>query len=438
VPAPPAAPLSPEFAERPLWHDDVTLPTVPPPGLRPHADVVVIGAGYCGLSAAAELASRGRSVVVLEADALGTGASTRNGGMVIPELKLGPRALAKRYGPLGGELVDSVLDAYDLVERLVDEHRIDCDLERTGGLLLAHHRAHVASLREAADEWSEDLGQDARFVARGELASEIGSTEYEAGFVLEKTAGLQPAKYHAGLLRRALSAGAAVHERMPATGLESRVGGGWRVRTADASVDADEVLLATNAYADGLVPALARRVLPIGSYIIATEPLDPALAAELIPRRRMVFDTKQFLFYWRLSPDGRMVFGGRTGLGSTTLARSRDELHAAMTRVHPQLQGTRVARSWGGNVAITLDRMPHCGRIGVPGGGTVAYATGCNGTGVALATWFGARAASWLSGEAPPPAFAQLPFRPIPLHALRELYLPAVGWVLRGMDRFGR
>jgi glycine/D-amino acid oxidase-like deaminating enzyme len=438
VPVPPAAPLSPEFAERPLWHDGVTVPpaTATPPG--PRADVVIVGAGYCGLAAAAALAAGGRSVMVLEAEALGTGASTRNGGMVIPELKLGPRALTARYGPLGGELVDAVLDAYDLVERLVAEHGIDCDFDRTGGLLLAHHRGHVESLRDAADEWSEDLGQDARFVARDELASEIGSTEYEAGFVLEKTAGLQPAKYHAGLLRRALDAGAAVHERTRVTALERSAGSGWRVRTASAVVDADEVLLATNAYADRLVPALARRVLPIGSFIIATEPLAPDLAAELIPRRRMVFDTKQFLSYWRLSPDGRMVFGGRTGLGSTTLARSRDVLYAAMTRVHPQLHGTAIARSWGGNVAITLDRMPHCGRIPVPGGGTVAYATGCNGTGVALATWFGVRAARWLSGEEPPPAFAQLPFRPIPLHTLRDLYLPAVGWALRGMDRLGR
>lgn len=434
----PAAPLSADFAERPLWHDTATPPAVPASPLPEDADVVVIGAGYCGLSAAAELGARGISAVVLEADELGTGASTRNGGMVIPELKLGPRALARKYGPLGGELVDAVLAAYDLVERLVEEHAIDCDLERTGGLLLAHHRALVGSLRDAAQEWSEDLGQDARFVARGDLASEIGSSAYEAGFVLDKTAGLQPAKYHAGLARVALDAGATIHDRTRATALESRRRGGCRVHAGGQVIEAGDVLVATNAYADGLVPALARRVLPIGSFIIATEPLDPVLADQLIPARRMVFDTKRLLSYWRLSPDGRMVFGGRTSLGPTTLARARDLLHASMTRVHPQLRDAPVARSWGGNVAITLDRMPHCGRIAAPGGGSVAYATGCNGTGVALATWLGERAARWLSGGEPPPAFAALSFPSIPLHAWRGLYLPALGWILRGMDRLGR
>jgi glycine/D-amino acid oxidase-like deaminating enzyme len=437
VPAAPAAPLSPDFAERPLWHDGVRVPTASPGPLPASADVVVVGGGYCGLAAAAGLASRGRSVVVLEADRLGNGASTRNGGMVIPELKLGPRALARRYGPLGGELVEAVLDAYEFVERLVTDDSIDCDFERTGGLLLAHHPALVPSLREAADEWSGDLDQEARFLDRSELASEIGSTSYEGGFLLEKTAGLHPAKFHAALATRALAAGAVVRDGVRALVVE-QTGGGWSVQTTDGPMDAGEVLVATNATADAVVPALARRVLPIGSFIIATEPLDPALADELIPNRRMVFDTKQLLFYWRLSPDGRMVFGGRTTLGATSMATARDVLYAEMTRVHPQLRGARVARSWGGKVAITLDRMPHCGRIPVLGGGTVAFATGCNGTGVALATWLGDRAAAWLSGECAPPAFAALPFRAVPFHGLRDVYLPAVGWALRARDRLGR
>jgi glycine/D-amino acid oxidase-like deaminating enzyme len=398
----------------------------------------VIGGGYCGIAAAGELARRGRHAVVVEADPLGTGASTRNGGMVIPELKHGPRALVRRFGSLGGELIDAVLEAFDLVEELVRERGIECDYHRTGGLLLAHHEAQVGALRDAAHEWADDLGEDARFVDRDGLADEIGSEEFAGGFVLEKTGGLQPAKYHAGLVRIAREAGAELHERTRATSLEPRTAGGWTVGTSRGSVDAGEVFVATNAYADGLVPALQRRVLPIGSFIIATEPLDPALARAAIPRGRMVFDTKHFLSYWRLSPDGRMVFGGRTGLGRVPLARARDVLYRDMVRVHPQLAGTPVERSWGGNVAITLDRLPHCGRIAAPGGGTVAYATGCNGTGVALATWFGVRAAAWLSGEEPPPVFAQLPSRPVPLHGLRELHLPAVGWYLRALDRVGR
>jgi glycine/D-amino acid oxidase-like deaminating enzyme len=457
---PPPAPLAPGFVERPLWHDGSTngagdgrpgrpspeeaLRAAPTngggePGPLPAvADVVVVGGGYCGIAAAGELARRGRHAVVVEADPLGTGASTRNGGMVIPELKHGPRALARRYGPLGGELFDAVLEAFDLVERLVADHGIACDYARSGGLLLAHHEAQVAGLREAVREWSDDVGEAARFIGRDELSDEIGSDQFAAGFLLEKTGGLHPAKYHAGLVRVAREAGAELHDRTRARALEQRRGGGWRVRTSRGDIDADEVLLATNAYADGLAPALQRRVLPIGSFIIATEPLDADLARAVIPRGRMVYDTKHFLFYWRLSPDRRMVFGGRTGLGTMPLARARDLLYREMVCVHPQLAGARVDRSWGGNVAITLDRLPHCGRIPVPGGGSVAYATGCNGTGVALSTWFGFRAAAWLDGEESPPPFAQLPFRPIPLHSARSLSLPAVGWYLRVLDRLGR
>jgi glycine/D-amino acid oxidase-like deaminating enzyme len=210
------------------------------------------------------------------------------------------------------------------------------------------------------------------------------------------------------------------------------------VVTTRGAVHAEEVFVATNAYADGLVPGLRERVVPIGSFIIATEPLDPDLARACIPHRRMVYDAKNFLFYWRLSPDGRMVFGGRTSLAATTVASAREELYRELLRVHPQLTGVALEYAWGGNVAITMDRLPHCGRTAIPGGGSVAFATGCNGTGVALASWFGFRAAAWLSGEEPPPAFAQLAFPKVPLHTWRERYLPAVGWWLRARDRVGR
>jgi glycine/D-amino acid oxidase-like deaminating enzyme len=205
------------------------------------------------------------------------------------------------------------------------------------------------------------------------------------------------------------------------------------VHTDRGDIEAADVLVATNAYADDLVPALARRVLPIGSFIIATEVLDPDLAAQLIPRRRMLYDTKNFLFYWRLSPDNRMVFGGRTSFARTTVSRARDVLYSEMVRVHPLLRNVRVTHAWTGNVALTFDRLPHCGRID-----GVAYATGCNGTGIALATWLGTRAAAWLSGEEPPPPFAELSFPAIPLHGSRDAWLGMVGAWFRARDRLGR
>lgn len=430
-----AAPLAPEYREAPLWHDGVErVRTTEPQPLPSAADVVIVGGGYCGVMAAAELAQRGRHVVVLEADELGVGgASTRNGGMVIPELKHGPRALTRKYGRLGRELADSVFDACALVARLVEDHGFACDYERCGGLLLAHHEAQVPGLREAEREWVEDLGKSAHFVPRERLSEEIGSSEYVAGLVMEDVAGIQPAKYHAGIVRLALDAGADLHDRTAAQVLERRPRGGWRVATTRGVVHAGDVLVATNAYVDGLVPALARRVLPVGSYIIATEVLDERVASEVIPRGRMVFDTRHLLAYWRLSPDRRMVFGGRTSLAPMSVANARDRLYGEMVRIHAQLEGTKIEFAWGGYVAITLDRLPHIGRMN-----GVAYATGCNGTGIALATWFGARAAAWLAGEEPPPPFAHLKFPPIPMHRLRSAYLPTVGWWLRAMDRRGR
>ena len=431
--------LGPRYRETPLWHEGVVLPDAAlcASALPKSVDVAIVGGGYCGITAAAELARRGRSAIVLEADEIGTGASTRNGGMVIPELKHGPRWLKARHGPLGGELVDAVFDAFDLVERLVDEWSISCDYARTGGLLLAHHEAQLASLRSNLTEWNE-LGEVARFLDRDALRAEVGTDAYCGGLLVERTGGLQPAQYHAGLVRRAVEHGAVVSGRTVVTDVSARALGGFRVETSRGSVDAGEVLVAANAYVDGLVPELRRRVVPMGSFIIATEPLGGDLAHSCIPNGRMLYDTKNFLFYWRRCTDDRIVFGGRTSLASTTVARARDVLYREMTRVHPQLEGVAIDHAWGGNVAITFDRLPHCGRTPLRAGGTVAYATGCNGTGVALMTWFGYHAAAWLTGAAPPPPFARLPFPSIPLHRLRDRYLPLVGGWFRMRDRYGR
>jgi glycine/D-amino acid oxidase-like deaminating enzyme len=172
-------------------------------------------------------------------------------------------------------------------------------------------------------------------------------------------------------------------------------------------------------------------VLPVGSFIIATEPLDPDLAASVLPRRRMCFDTKHLLWYWRLGPEGRLLFGGRKGLGREGTAAAREHLYASMVEVHPQLAGVRVARTWGGFVALTRDRLPHCGRIE-----GAWYATGCNGSGVALNTWMGRAMAGAMCGD-PLPPFAELRHPVVPAHRWRRWYLPAVGAWYRLRDRIG-
>jgi glycine/D-amino acid oxidase-like deaminating enzyme len=406
------------------------VPVPPDAVLSGSADVVVVGGGYTGMAAATELARRGRQVVVLEADRLGAGASTRNGGMVHPGLKHDVVALRRQYGDAGRALYDVTRDAYDGLEKLIADEGIDCDYARTGHLYLAHRPGCVAELEADERAYRDELGEAAHVVSREELRTEIGSDAYHAGLVVERSGGLHPARYFAALAARALAAGAEVHEHTAATSIDRRSGGGFRVVTARGAVDCGEVLVATNGYTGPLVPWLHHRILSIGSYIIATEPLPADVAATISPKGRMFFDTKNFLYYWRLSPDRRLLFGGRTSFAPTTVPRSREVLYRAMTRVHPQLEGTTLAYAWGGQVALTVDRMPHFGKVD-----GITYAMGYCGTGVSLSGWFGRLAGAWLAGDDKPNAFEQLRWRRVPAPARVQWLLPVAGWYYQLRDR---
>lgn len=416
---------------RVLWQAQAPPLDVPEVPLPTSADAVVVGAGFAGVSAARELAGRGHRVVVVDAHRVGWGASTRNGGMVIPELKAGPAALEREYGPVGRRMYAEVNDAFDHVEALIAAHDIDCSYEHSGQLYLAHSERMVPKLRAMAQEHGGDLGEDVWFVPRDQLADEVGSTVFHAGVVLERTGGVQPAALHRGLVQLAIDAGAELHGDTTALAVEHRPAqAGRRVLTSRGPIDARVVVVCTNAYADGLVPQLRQRVLPIGSFIVATEVLDADLARQLVPKRRMLVDTKNFLFYWRLTPDGRMAFGGRRSFARSTVAEAREFLTEQMVRVHPQLADVRVEYAWGGNVAITFDRMPHVGSFD-----GVWFATGCNGSGVATNTWMGARLAQALCGDADLPAFSEIPFPKLPMARLQRWYLPFVGQWYRRQDR---
>lgn len=392
-------------------------------------DTVIVGGGYTGLMAAARMAWRGRAVAVLEQHELGWGASSRNGGMMHPGFKLGPHTLESRYGEAGSDLYRASLDAFDLVERTIADARIDCDYTRSGHVTLAYRASHMKELAGEAEILCKQFGLDVQLLSAGELSAEVGSPAYHGGLLVKKSGGLHPAKYLAGLARVARDRGAHLYGGVAATSIERRRRGGFAVKTETGAITCKDVLLATNGYSDGLVPQVRRRIIPLGSYLIATEPMRGDLADQTIPHRRMLFDTKNFLYYWRITPDNRMLFGGRASFAPTTLWRARDWLYAAMIRVHPQLKGLRVERAWAGQVGFTFDRMPHIGRVK-----GITYAMGYCGTGVAMSTYFGQLAANWIvDGELP--SCWKRPFPTVPLYREQPWFLRPAGWYYRLLDR---
>jgi glycine/D-amino acid oxidase-like deaminating enzyme len=274
------------------------------------------------------------------------------------------------------------------------------------------------------------VGVETFFVPRERLREEIGSDAYYGGLVYPGSGLLHPGKYFAGLAVAAASAGADLHEGVRATAIRRQADRRLVVETSRGAILAKEVVVGTNGYTDGVVPALRRRVIPIGSYIIATEPLPEELARALSPKGRAFFDTKNFLYYWHVSDDRRMIFGGRASFLPTSVDRTAAILHNGMLEVHPQLAGYRVDYAWGGNVGFTFDRMPHVGRRD-----GVTYAMGCCGTGVALMTSLGTWVGRWLGGGEPP-ALARLGFPLVPApYEGRPWFLPFAGEWFRLQDR---
>ncbi|HSK52627.1 MAG TPA: FAD-binding oxidoreductase [Clostridia bacterium] len=424
--------LNRDYERRPYWW--ASMPALSGRAGRPlpeSADVVVVGGGYAGITAARELARRGTAVTLLEAHTLGWGASTRNGGIVHAGYKWGPRDLLDRYGQdTGRALFRETVESYELVKRLVADESIDCEFREHGHLELAWAKSHLADLEHARDALAT-VGVDSRIVPRGRLREEIGTDAYFGALAVEGSGLLHPGRYFAGLAAAAERAGADLHAGVRARSIRRDTEGRFVVATDRGTVVARDVLVATNGYTDGVAPGIRRRVIPIGSYIIATEPLPGEQARELAPTGRSFFDTKNFLYYWHVSADNRMIFGGRTSFLPTSVDRSAGILHKGLLRVHPQLAGYRIAYAWGGNVGFTFDRMPHAGRTR----DGVAYAVGCCGTGVALMTGLGTQMGAWLAGG-PAPALTKLRFPLVPApYEGRPWFLPLVGEWFRLRDR---
>ena len=421
--------------EYPYWLDTLRPENGapgPPLAVPATVDVAIIGAGYTGLSAARHLTRSGATVAVIERDQVGAGASSRNGGQVLTGLKLDAVTLVGRVGEGRARALFDIAGRaiHDLEAVIADEH-ISCGYARTGHVQAAAKPSHFIGFREEQALLARVFGQRVELVSRADQRSELGSDRYHGLLIDPGSAAINPAQYVHGLAAAATRAGASVITGTEVTGVE-RAGDGWLVTTAAGPIRAREVLIATNGYTGAATPAVRRRFVTIGSYVIATEPLGEARATALLPRGRMAFDSKNFLFYFRRTADHRLLFGGRAEFSAPdagTTRRAAGILRQGMIEVFPELADVRVDYAWSGNVAFTRDQMPHAGRLD-----GLFYAGGYCGHGVAMATHLGTHIARRIAGETIDHPFFDDRFPAIPFYTGRPWFLPIVGAYYHVMD----
>jgi glycine/D-amino acid oxidase-like deaminating enzyme len=424
--------------EQNYWLTTVQVPTATAEVLPESADVAVIGAGFTGLSAALTLAKRGAKVVVLESETIGWGASSRNGGMVLTGLKLGVNKLISMYGrELTRRMYAASLETIAAVERLIKEENIACDFARCGHLEVACKPAHFDDYARQVEVIEREFNHQIHVVPRDQLHSEIGSDIYYGGMVDEISAGLNPARYVAGLGEAALRAGSQISERTRVQYIQRETRGGapgFKLNTSRGAMWAGNVLVGTSGYTGSATPALRKKIIPIGSFIITTEVLPEALARELSPRNRQIYDSKNFLYYYRLTPDNRVLFGGRAAFfpeSEKTIRKSAEILRLGMIDVYPQLRDTKVEYAWGGTLDFCFDIMPHAGQID-----GIYFALGYAGHGVAMATYQGQKMAEWIANGKTDNPFAEIKFpgAPLGLYNGKPWFLPFAGAYYKILD----
>jgi sarcosine oxidase len=417
-----------------VWHDTGDEPVIPVAHMagNKEADIAIVGGGFTGCSAALLLAEQGLSVVVLEAEEIGFGASGRNGGQVIPGAKYDPSELASQFGERRGNLIaDAVGGAADVVFELIERHNIRCSPRRSGWIQAAHSPIALKRVLQRAREWQQ-RGANVELLDAATLTERTGVKGYYGGWRDARAGTIHPLSYVRGLARAAIKAGAEVFQESPVQSL-AREGKGWIVATDSGQVRARMVIVATDAYSDqSLLPALSRSLLLVQSAQIATEPLSKDLRERILPGGECMSETRQLAFYFRLSPDGRLMFGGRGAMGSELSERLFDGLHIAMKRMIPEAADHKVTHRWSGQVGLTLDGIPHLHQP-EPG---LFIGAGFNGRGIALATVMGQWLARWAhEGIEPPLPTTQL--TPLRWHAVRKPIIAAgIAWAWT-RDRMG-
>ncbi|MDF1774515.1 MAG: FAD-binding oxidoreductase [Rhizobiaceae bacterium] len=423
-----------DFKPAPYWWDNAQPEPRTDAALPDEADVVIIGSGYTGLHAAIQTAREGLSTLVLDAESAGFGCSTRNGGQISTSVKPDFAALSSRYGEKHAtDILKEGQASLDYIERFVREEQINCRFEKVGRFHGAHTARLFQTLSRACKDENPAFKNDAYMVSRADQHTELATDVYHGGVVFPHHASIDPGQYHQGLLRVAREAGACVISHCRVAQLQ-RTGNAFQLETSRGPVRAGRVILATNGYTGPLTPWHQRRVIPIGSYIIATEEIAPEQMDRLMPKNRILSDTRKLVYYYRPSPDRkRILFGGRVSLHETDPRKSGPKLHAELLRLLPQLKGTRISHSWNGFVAFSFDSLMHKGQDN-----GLYYAMGYCGSGVGMASYLGMRMGRQAAGRKDgKTAFDTVPFQTRPLYTGNPWFLAPSVLAYRLRDRLG-
>ena len=417
----------------PLWTDQFSRPNniITSDSPRAETDIAIVGSGYTGLCAARILKKNGASVTVLDRNTIGWGASSRNGGMATPGLKQGIQKIHKIYGEkLAHEFWKISVDAIDLIDEIVNEHSIDCDWERNGHASLATKPSHAPRLKEYGSWLEKEFGHYQKYIPKHQIRDEIGSNTYYGALTDEISGGLHPSKYVFGLASTVSNLGVQLCENTAVTKIEKNDSNNFKLITSKGDITAKKVIIATNGYTDRLVSKLKPLIFPVGSYIVVTEPLTNELQNIINPKRRMYYDSKWFLNYFRLTPDGRMLWGGRNDLSTDLdLDDSAKRLSKELYAVFPDLKDIPITHTWTGKLGITFDLMPHIGKTN-----GIYYAFGYGGHGLSIATYLGTEIGLILAGKKDRSPFMEISHQTAFFYRNRPWFIPFAARYFRFLD----
>jgi glycine/D-amino acid oxidase-like deaminating enzyme len=420
--------------QSPFWVEEHPRPEGITSELPAEADVLIVGSGLTGLTAALRLARGGRTVAVVDSGEIASGASSVNGGMVSPDIKAGIKLIFDRHGPdLGREMWRATVRSVDIVSDLARDENIDAAMMRGGMAALGIGPDAQARFEQSVSWYREHVDVDWEVLGPGRIGEVIGGGPFTTAIYESEGFGIQPARFVFGIAERAAAAGARLVRSCEVMSFE-RDGPAFRIVTSSGIVHAGELVLATNGYTTVRPSAeLSRRIVPVGSYIIVTEPIED-LATELFPGGAMTYTKKRLLNYMRRTPDGRVLIGGRRNLHTgLDLEESAASLRAQLTGYFPHLAQVPLTHVWGGKLAVPFDLVPHMGQVD-----GAWYALGYAGHGVGLATLMGHELGGMLLGEEQPSVFTKVPHPTRFFYRGNPWFLTPASVLYRALDRLGR